>query len=62
MAVCGVKDGNIKDFENIGPSTTITIYHGHIHKICEKVFPRKNYRKNTLEMTLFQKYEVFIKK
>ena len=38
------------------------IEHGHIHEICDKVFHRINYRKITVEMTLFQKYDTFIKK
>ena len=29
-------------FESIGRSLTIKIQHDHIHKICEKVFPRTN--------------------
>ena len=56
MAVCRVKVRYIR------LSPTINIQHGHIHKIFEIVFRRINYGKNTIQMNLFQKYEVFIKK
>ena len=49
-------------FESIEPNQTISIYHDHIHKTYDKVFRRINYKKNTEEMALFQKYEVFIEK
>ena len=49
----------IEYFENIRLSPTINILNSHIHEICEPKFRRINYRKNTVEMTLFQKYEVF---
>ena len=35
--------------------------YGHIHKIYELVLRRVNHRKNTVEITLLQKYEVFFK-
>ena len=46
-------------FENTELSPTIKIEHGLIHKICEMEFRRINYRNSTVEMTLFQRYEVF---
>ena len=46
-------------FESIGLSPTINIQHDHIHKICEKVFRRIYYRKNTMVMAVFRKYEIF---
>ena len=42
-------------FESVGLSPNTNIKHDLIHKICEKVFHRINYRKNTVEMALFQK-------
>ena len=61
MAVCSVKVGNIKvkTFENIGLNPTKNFQQGHIHKICKIVFRRINYIKNTVEMTLYQNYDVF---
>ena len=59
MAVCGVKVGNIKVFRKHWTKSDHKELHSHIYKTYEAVF-RINYRKNTVEMTLFQKYKVFI--
>ena len=49
-------------FESIELSPPINIEQRHIHRICVKLFRGINYTKNTVEMTLFQNYEVFVKK
>ena len=61
IVVCGVTLVELHYFESIGLSLTINIQHNYIHRVCEKVFRCINYRKNTVEMALFQKYEVFYK-
>ena len=49
-AACGVKLLILKYFENIGLSSPI-----NIHMVLRRI----NYRRNTVEMPSFQKYEVF---
>ena len=51
MTVCVDKVGNTKLFYFISKCD-------HIHKICVKVFCCIRYRRNIVEMTLFQKYNV----
>ena len=61
MTVCGGKVGKLKIFWKHSTKSD----HKHLtrshtkNEICEKVFRRRNYRKNTVEMALFQKYEIF---
>ena len=57
IAVCGVEVGAINPSESIRLSPTINIEDGHIHNTCEMVFRSKNYRRNTVEMALLQKYQ-----
>ena len=42
----------------MGLDLTVNMWQSHIYK-CEKVFCGLNYRKNTMQMALFQNYEVF---
>ena len=50
IAVCGAKVGKISLFSK------------HWTESDHNVFPHINYRKNTVEIDLFQKYEFFIRK
>ena len=58
MAVCDIKVVILNYFENFVLNPTINIKYNHIHKIFLKVFRGISYRRNTVEITLFQKYEV----
>ena len=59
MAVYGVQVGKIILFGNRWTKPDHKHQHDHIHIRSEKVCRRINYKKNTVEMALFQKYEVF---